>query len=161
MGAGGDEPGAVPGPARRGRFELGNDGPSTVLVGVDGSQTAMNAAAWATGLCRREGAELVGLYVQRPPTGAAAGAWAEIAAAQQEVADELREVIDTRVRGLGVRARLVVRRGDPFREIVAVAEELRADAVVVGASGSVGHRLVGSIAVRLVRLGHWPVTVVP
>jgi nucleotide-binding universal stress UspA family protein len=31
----------------------------------------------------------------------------------------------------------------------------------VGASEQAGHRLVGSIATRLVRLGEWPVTVVP
>ena len=35
------------------------------------------------------------------------------------------------------------------------------DMVVVGASEHAGHRLVGSIATRLVRAGLWPVTVVP
>jgi nucleotide-binding universal stress UspA family protein len=42
-----------------------------------------------------------------------------------------------------------------------VADEVRADAVVVGASTKAGHRLVGSLAVRLVKAGRWPVTVVP
>jgi len=37
----------------------------------------------------------------------------------------------------------------------------RADAIVVGASLKAGHRLLGSLAVRLVRAGKWPVTVVP
>ena len=37
----------------------------------------------------------------------------------------------------------------------------RPDAIVVGASLRVGHRLLGSLAVRLVRAGKWPVTVVP
>ncbi|WP_411074874.1 universal stress protein [Streptomyces sp. cmx-4-7] len=36
-----------------------------------------------------------------------------------------------------------------------------ADAVVVGASESAGHRFVGSVAVRLVKAGRRPVTVVP
>jgi nucleotide-binding universal stress UspA family protein len=36
-----------------------------------------------------------------------------------------------------------------------------ADAVVVGASAHAGHRLVGSLAVRLVKAARWPVTVVP
>jgi nucleotide-binding universal stress UspA family protein len=45
---------------------------------------------------------------------------------------------------------------------VLVAEaETRADAIVVGASKQAGHRFVGSLAVRLVRAGKWPVTVVP
>ena len=47
------------------------------------------------------------------------------------------------------------------REIIRVATELRADAVVVGASSRFGHRFVGSMAVRLVKAGRWPVTVVP
>jgi nucleotide-binding universal stress UspA family protein len=33
--------------------------------------------------------------------------------------------------------------------------------VVVGSSEQAGHRLVGSVASRLVRAGRWPVTVVP
>jgi nucleotide-binding universal stress UspA family protein len=51
--------------------------------------------------------------------------------------------------------------GDPFTELRRIADEIRADAVVVGASAHAGHRLVGSLAVRLVRAGRWPVTVVP
>jgi nucleotide-binding universal stress UspA family protein len=33
--------------------------------------------------------------------------------------------------------------------------------VVVGASEHLGHRIVGSLANRLIRAGKWPVTVVP
>nr|WP_269724390.1 universal stress protein [Pseudofrankia inefficax] len=51
--------------------------------------------------------------------------------------------------------------GDPFTELRHTATEVAADLVVVGASSSAGHRLVGSIATRLVKLGLWPVTVVP
>ncbi len=56
---------------------------------------------------------------------------------------------------------LVVARGDPFTELTRLAGELYADLVVVGASTHAGHRLIGSLAVRLVRAGRWPVTVVP
>ena len=51
--------------------------------------------------------------------------------------------------------------GDPYHEITRIAGETRADAIVVGASLKAGHRLMGSLAVRLVRAGKWPVTVVP
>ena len=51
--------------------------------------------------------------------------------------------------------------GDPYTELRRIADEIRADAVVVGASAKAGHRLIGSLAVRLVRAGRWPVTVVP
>jgi len=46
-------------------------------------------------------------------------------------------------------------------ELRRVADEMRADAVVVGASMQAGHRWIGSLAVRLVKAGRWPVTVVP
>ncbi|MCQ0009913.1 universal stress protein [Actinomadura madurae] len=55
----------------------------------------------------------------------------------------------------------VAEQGDPYGVLARVADEVRADAVIVGASAQAGHRLVGSVAVRLVRTGRWPVTVVP
>jgi nucleotide-binding universal stress UspA family protein len=58
-------------------------------------------------------------------------------------------------------ATLVTPSGDPFREISRIAEEERADAVIVGASEHAGPRIVGSLGLRLVRAGRWPVTVVP
>ena len=42
-----------------------------------------------------------------------------------------------------------------------MAEGIGTDAVVVGASARAGHRLIGSLAVRLVKAARWPVTVVP
>lgn len=51
--------------------------------------------------------------------------------------------------------------GDPFTELRRVAQDVRADALVVGASEMAGHRFVGSLAGRLVRAARWPVTVVP
>jgi hypothetical protein len=38
---------------------------------------------------------------------------------------------------------------------------MSADGIIVGASMQAGHRIAGSLAVRLVRAGRWPVTVVP
>src|SRR6478752_7678270 len=62
-------------------------------------------------------------------------------------------------------AELVVRfvevEGDAYTEISRICGEVLADAVIVGASTSAGHRIVGSLGVRLVRAGRWPVTVVP
>jgi nucleotide-binding universal stress UspA family protein len=55
----------------------------------------------------------------------------------------------------------VATRGDSFNELHRIAREICADAIVVGASTKAAHRLVGSLAVRLVRASKWPVTVVP
>jgi len=74
---------------------------------------------------------------------------------------ELRAQFEQGVKDRGINGTFVVAHGDPYREINRIADETRADAIVVGASKQAGHRFVGSLAVRLVRAGKWPVTVVP
>ncbi len=149
-----------------GSFELGTDGPTAILVGVDGSATSLRAGAYAAGLARRQRARLV-VYVGPVVSMAAAmpGAGAALAVSQREAfsetSDDLRRQVEEAAKEQGISVTFVARRGDPFSELRRVASEIRADAVVVGASAKAGHRLVGSLAVRLVRAGKWPVTVVP
>ncbi|MEU9499637.1 universal stress protein [Streptomyces sp. NPDC048196] len=146
------------------RFERGTDGPKVIVVGVDGSDSSWRAAAYAAGLARRQGAKLVLVYVQPVlPAGASMGA--PVVDATNEVAEELmaeiRKATD-RLQGIyDVRWEFHTLRGDPYNGMVQMADELTADAVVVGASESAGHRIMGSVAVRLVKAGRWPVTVVP
>ncbi|GGW22928.1 universal stress protein [Streptomyces xantholiticus] len=146
------------------RFERGTDGPKVIVVGLDGSDSSLRAAAYASGLARRQNALLAIVYVQPLiPAGAALGI--PVADTTGEIAEAL--VAETRaaaerVRGIwDVRWEFHTFRGDPYTGLVTAADELRADAVVVGASESAGHRFVGSVAVRLVKAGRWPVTVVP
>jgi nucleotide-binding universal stress UspA family protein len=143
-------------------FELGNDGPSLIVVGVDGSEHANRAGSYAAGLARRQGSRLVGIYV-RPVSGLAglsAAAANAIAQAHDAIASELEAGAALARTMYGLDLELVVREGDPAQQIARLADELRADGVVVGAS-SRGGLLVGSIPQRLVRAGRWPVTVVP
>lgn len=144
-------------------FELGTDGPLAILVGVDGSDTSVRAAAYAAGLARRQHSRLEVLYVHPVSAAAsmAAGVGPQIEAAGREIAAQLRADFDAYLRTIDLDAAFHERTGNPFRELVSLADELRVDAVVVGASTQAGHRLVGSLASHLVRIARWPVTVVP
>jgi nucleotide-binding universal stress UspA family protein len=73
----------------------------------------------------------------------------------QQIANELEQLMLSRTAEAGIAVEFRSVRGDPLAELTRIAEETRADAVVVG------HRIVGSLASRLVRAGKWPVTVVP
>ena len=149
-----------------GAFELGTDGPSVILVGVDDSTTASRAGWYAAGLARRQGARIVAVFVSPlASVGAAGPSGAAVAVAREEafrasVADMERRA-QAIAAELGISITFMAARGDPFTEIRRIAGEVRADAIVVGASAKAGHRFVGSLAVRLVRAGKWPVTVVP
>ncbi len=144
-------------------FERGTDGPRVIVVAVDGSVTSLRAAAYAAGLTRRQGAELVVVFVNTTSAMAALVPEASLMMtdAHESIAVELRRQVEDGARLTGIQARFVVATGDPFTEISRVCSAMLADAVVVGASTSAGHRYVGSIGVRLVRAGRWPVTVVP
>ncbi|MFM9627360.1 universal stress protein [Streptomyces galilaeus] len=145
-------------------FERGTDGPKVIVVGVDGSDTSMRAAAYAAGLARRQRALLAVVYVQ-PVMTAGAALGAPVAEATDDIAQEIvaqiREATE-RSRGIfDMRWEFHTFHGDPYNGLVKAADQLKADAVVVGASEQAGHRIVGSVAVRLVKAGRWPVTVVP
>jgi nucleotide-binding universal stress UspA family protein len=143
--------------------KLPSDGPVVMLAAIDGSETSMRAGAYAAGMARRQNARLVCIYVRSFSTmpGLTGDAVTSMREAHDEIARELRQSIETQGARIGISAELVERDGNPYTEIVRLADELQADAVIVGASASAGHRLVGSLAVHLVRAARWPVTVVP
>jgi nucleotide-binding universal stress UspA family protein len=146
------------------RFERGTDGPKVIVAGLDGSHSSWRAAAYAAGLARRQNALLALVYVQPYIAGGAAlgvpVSDADTGVAQQLLA-EIRESVRQRQGTFRVRWEFHTFRGDPYSGLALAADQLTADAVVVGASERAGHRFVGSVAVRLVKAGKWPVTVVP
>jgi nucleotide-binding universal stress UspA family protein len=139
------------------------DGPDAILVAIDASETSYRAGAYAAGLARRQGARLICLYVR--PGGRLTGLSPALAGpmieAQEQTAEEIRRTVATNADRLGIDVTFVEATGSPVHEIIRVADELRVDAVVVGASSQAGHKFIGSIATALVRSAHWPVTVVP
>ncbi|WP_151475599.1 universal stress protein [Streptomyces albicerus] len=146
------------------QFERGTDGPKVIVVGVDGSDSSLRAAAYAAGLARRQGALLTLVYVQ-PVMAAGTAVGAPVAETTdtiaQELAREIREATEQVKDIFDIRWEFHTFRGDPYNGLVSAADQLKADAVVVGASEQAGHRIIGSVAIRLVKAGRWPVTVVP
>lgn len=118
-------------------YEVGKDGLAVIVVGVDGTPRALHAAAWASGLARRERATLVLVYVE-PLAGPAY--WSPIgmataAEAASAFVAELRQTAAENLDAMGVRWDLVHYRGDPGHGIEKVAEEWHADCIVVGRGG--------------------------
>jgi nucleotide-binding universal stress UspA family protein len=137
-------------------YESGKDGLAVIVVGVDGTEHALHAAAWASGLARRERARLVFVYVE--PTASPAY-WspfgmATAAEAASELVAELRRTVAEYLGTIGVRWELVHHRGDPAHGLEKVAEELHADCIVVGRGG-------GGVGKFLINDARRPVVVVP
>jgi len=134
-----------------------------LLVGVDGSPTSDRALAEAFALAPGLRASVCAVMVVKlvAPTGEQIGATAALEEAADEVAASMREVLRSMSERSGVRSELVVRRGSVLTELVRVADERPVRMVLVGASTSPGHRLIGALAPRIVRVGRWTVTVVP
>jgi nucleotide-binding universal stress UspA family protein len=144
-------------------FERGTDGPRVILVGIDGSDTSMRAAAYACGLARRQRCQLVVVFVATYSAwmSSVTGAGAALQSTMDDLANELRRDLRAIAEELQVPVTFMTRRGDPVAELKAMADAAKADTVVVGASTRAGYRIMGSVATRLVRLGRWPVVVVP
>jgi nucleotide-binding universal stress UspA family protein len=152
-------------PGDKAPFELGTDGPLSILVGVDGSVTSARAAWYAAGLARRQGARLTAVYVAPGSAGIAVSGYAALEVAQRQAEEQTAAKMRRRAAEfsaeLGIPVTFITAHGDPFTELSRIAGEIHADAVLVGASAHAGHRLIGSLAVRLVKAAQWPVTVVP
>jgi nucleotide-binding universal stress UspA family protein len=146
-----------------------------VVVGVDGSTTACRAVSFAAGIAARSRALLVLVHVQHPtpvpawtgfglllpaPAGLGAGTTTTTGTTTTEC-PLLREARDAVQPACGGRLETVLRTGDPVAQLRRVAQDRRADVIVVGSSRSLRHRLWGSVPRRLAKRGHWPVVVVP
>ena len=144
--------------------ELSTDGPLVIVAGIDGSDSSMRAAAYAFGLGRRQGATVVFGYIRPLGTGT------PTVAALCPRPDWTSRPTWRRRSGTGRSGCRMTTgpagssasgKATPSTAWSKLADRLKADAVVIGASQKAGHRVLGSVAIRLVKAGRWPVTVVP
>ncbi|MFE2428859.1 universal stress protein [Streptomyces sp. NPDC059373] len=141
-------------------FELGGDGPSVLVVGIDGSDTSWRAMYYAFGLARRQHSTVIAVFVV---TTAVAFDGMPLDTYQDgiDLAGELGRTIRALAGEYRVTTHFMCLTGDPVLTLSGIAAEHRADAIIVGASQAFGHRLFGSKALRAVRRRQCPVTVVP
>jgi nucleotide-binding universal stress UspA family protein len=153
----GDEPRPAPEPGGL------PDRRPVIVVGFDGSPTSAHAGAYAAGVARRQDARLLVVFVQAASALsmlAPEHAW-QVEQSLAAVAEDLRKQVEAASAYSSLDVEFTAVRGDPYAELCRIATQRHADAVVVGSSARAGHRIMGSLAVRLVRAGRWPVTVVP
>lgn len=149
----------MPEPAPAGR-EDACDGPSLFVVGVDGSDTSLRALHYAFGLARRQHSTVLAVFSYAPIAdmyASSASGWYT----GEELAVELHATVEALAREHGVAAEFVRAQRDPVLTVIELATTRRADAIIVGASKALSHRLFGSKAVRIVRRSRCPVVVVP
>ena len=114
-----------------------------VIAGYDGSSSARNALAYAAGLARRLDRPLLVVYVTSPGvyceplTGQVVGLLRDADALERWLLTELDQVTDPGELEVHVRTR----RGNPARELAAMASEFSADALVIGAPRRFWHHL--------------------
>lgn len=143
------------------------DGPRVIVVAVDDSPRALRAASYATGLARRNRSTLVYVHVVSPPLSVALAETAGYVPELEECKEGARgnallsDFARATALQCGVEVKCALRQGTPAQEIARVANEVHADAVVVGNSRRRLRPAGRSIAVQLARRGAWPVTVVP
>lgn len=125
----------------------------TVIAGVDGSETALEAARAAADLANRLGASLhlvmaIGRHQQQTVRGGGGESWTinSFTAAEQKLS-----AIVGQIRG-GSGVTSSVLEGDPAKCLVAEAERLDAEVIVVGNKRVHGPgRVLGAVALEVVR----------
>jgi nucleotide-binding universal stress UspA family protein len=136
---------------------------SRILHANDGSEHAFHALALALKIARHSAAELHMVSVEeidylpetmedvREETGVAARRFHGVLNRSRAMAEEAQVKLKTHVVA-----------GHPVRDIVDIARDLKADLLVVGASGhsALYDRMIGSRADRIVHLAPCPVLVV-
>ena len=141
-------------------FDFRSDGPALLVVGVDGSETSWRALYYAFGLARRQRSTVVAVFAaaRRRTFDGFPGAAPDNG---EGLSAELRAAVGALSAEHDVVAEFVCAQRDPALSLIEVAAERHADAIIIGASKTLSHKIFGSNAVRTVRRSKCPVTVVP
>jgi nucleotide-binding universal stress UspA family protein len=134
------------------------------LVPHDFSEKAERGLSYALDLASRLGARVTIVHSYEDPYGYAESIAfsTEMLAAIERAAQKGLDEVLARAQHSGVAVRAVLRSGTPWREIDALASEMKADLIVMGTHGRGGivRALLGSVAEKVVRTAGCPVITV-
>lgn len=139
----------------------------TVLCPVDGSANAERAARWIGTVAPVFGDVTVELFSVQPPFTLAEGLLDSLPQRLDHWSQRIGEAAIASARralpGSGVRIRTLVRTGETVDEINRRADEIGADAIVLGTRGlgALGQALLGSVSSGLLQTGTRTMIVVP
>lgn len=140
----------------------------TILVPIDFSDAVPRVIDTATAMAKPLGAGIVLLHVAAAEPefiGYEPGPASVRNAVARELVEERREIekIEKSIKQAGVPVRALVIQGFPADKIVAEAEKLNADSIIMGSHGHglLHHLLVGSVTEGVLRKARCPVTIVP
>lgn len=140
--------------------------PKTILVPTDFGEASDAALAYAVALAKSFGGEIVLMHAfEIPVVGFPDGAMIATAELTSRILEGARVGMDEQVarnKDAGVNIRSVIKQGDPWRSVIATAEELGAGLIVMGTHGRKGlpRMLIGSVAEKVVRTSPVPVLTV-
>lgn len=142
--------------------------PRVIVVGVDGSESSIDATRVAVDLARARSAKLYIVTVVRPPEGwwGIVGSPPTAEALGDSLSDAQRDVLDRALRAADfsdIDYETQEEIGEPSSRLIDICNRVDADILVVGRRGSGLFRrmIVGSVANHVVHEASCPVLVVP
>ena len=143
---------------------------STILVGIDGSESSIDAADYAIEMAKKDGAQVIALTVNRIPLSSYGLATPQDEVKQSKENEEMQEFKEwldkisqnAKQNSVQVKKEIINSQMSVEAAIVEYAESEGVDLIVIGTRGNSGikNMLLGSIASGVVKYATCPVMVV-
>jgi nucleotide-binding universal stress UspA family protein len=134
-----------------------------IVVGVDGSDNSLVAVEWTAGLARLLDAEVVAVHALGLLEPLGSGDPVPTFPRRAEISHLFETTWCAALAAADVGTRRLLRDGPAVSVLLAVADEVDADLIVVGSRGLGGYPelLLGSTSTQVAQNAHRPVTIVP
>lgn len=137
----------------------------TILLATDFSAAAKNATDYAAQLAKKANATLILLHVYMLPTPVSEMPYIMVSVDEMQKDNELaaQKEAERVFNKFNIKAETIVKIGVPSDELLDVAEEKKADLIVMGmkGTGNALDKFIGSTTTSVIRKSHKPVLVIP